>query len=305
MADVLDYPGVDVLNDEDEQRSGLYGPYPSPMAGLTVPARLPAGSHPLSGDAIPGPSPDFPAAEAPGTVPAMPPAEGATPAAQLPNTAVGGVPPIATLPPGPKTPEELMGRPMPKQADFPSNDLHGWRKGLGALFTGMAGFKNPAQGAAVYNHLFEEPHQRAREDYQAALANYNSEFAQKSKLGEDEMRRVHEQNEATAPERKGAQEATVYEKRRADEQKEYDRRFLEQQTKWEKQHEQERKEHKQDVLDAEARQEAREKRAEGRQEGRETRNEERTTKATEQKNRVRLEKTVDAARDIDQLEQEQ
>lgn len=66
----------------------------------------------------------------------------------------------------------------PQLSDYPPVELHGWRKGLGALFTGMAAFGNPEEGERVRHRLFEEPRERAQQEYQAAASAYDTELQQ-------------------------------------------------------------------------------------------------------------------------------
>ena len=82
------------------------------------------------------------------------------------------IPPI----PGQRTEAPLPRRPQP--SDYPPVQLHGWRKGLGALFTGMAAFGSPEEGERVHQHLFQEPRERAQQQYQAAASAYDTELQQ-------------------------------------------------------------------------------------------------------------------------------
>jgi hypothetical protein len=59
--------------------------------------------------------------------------------------------------------------------------LTGWRKGLGTLFTGMAGFGSPEAGREAYQNLFVRPGERGEARYKTALGQYNIEREERRK----------------------------------------------------------------------------------------------------------------------------
>ncbi len=83
------------------------------------------------------------------------------------------------------TPEQQLGK-RPTPEDYKPAELHGWKKGLGALFTGMAAYGSPEQGQQVYKQLFTDPGERANQQYQDAVSDYDKQVEGKRQAGKDE-----------------------------------------------------------------------------------------------------------------------
>ena len=96
--------------------------------------------------------------------------------------------------------ESQLGR-RPSPEDYPAAQLHGWRKALAPLFVGMAAFGNPAAGERAYEHIYQEPRQRAKEQYQAALTDYNQRFAEQLATAREEREEANVRSEIAARER--------------------------------------------------------------------------------------------------------
>jgi hypothetical protein len=168
MADVdTDYPPAIAEGDDEEQQRQL-------LAGTGFP--VPPAVAPAAAPGTPGPSfTPAPAARNP-----EPPEIGGAP--PLPASGVPGAnaPMPGSAPAPPSLSNAIMGtigKPRPQPSDYPAAELHGWKKALGALFTGMAGFRNPAMGAHVYSQLFEQPKLDARQKYETEAAAWDKQYA--------------------------------------------------------------------------------------------------------------------------------
>ncbi len=151
-----------------------------PAAAPPSDVSYPAGATPDQGYA---PTPNYATAAAPGSpASAMTNATGYTPAASAPRlipAAQPNIEPAAAYPAGADVPTATgQPAPRPQWKDYQPAELHGWRKGLGALFTGMAGFGNPKAGQEVYNRLFVDPRKRAEENYKNATSEYDTTLKQ-------------------------------------------------------------------------------------------------------------------------------
>lgn len=183
-------------------------------------------------------------------------------------------------------------RQAPRLQDYVPPEPHGLAK-LGHFAAMLTPTTN-----AFFNTL---PEKRGERRYGEAKQDWLQDVLTQRELSTDELAREREaretrreRSEETRPEREAAAREGEWQRHHSQEQQDLDRRFNQEQARWEKRQE-----------ETEVRQEDREKRAEGRQEERETRAEGRQEAKETRANRLKLQKTIDNARDIDGLEQEQ
>jgi hypothetical protein len=165
---MADYPGV--IDDEEKlNKPGYIGampaPNPAPMpsaATADMPAAMPA---PEKG-VIPG-GPDTYAAPTPkADTNTPPPAPMPASAATLGNSTYA--PASVAPPPAPKG--------VPTAEEYAAAGPHGWRKVLGALAVGAAGYKNPEAGARAEEEVFGKPREQLEKQKTGELAAYNTEL---------------------------------------------------------------------------------------------------------------------------------
>jgi hypothetical protein len=135
---------------------------------------------------------------------------GAYPRPNIPQPAGAGIPeappisfgtppivsPVATNEPPPVKPPQ-----RPTAADYPANELHGGKKALGLLFTGLGAWGNPQLGQSISHSLFEQPKIDAQNKLKEAQGEYDTELQQ----GETQRKNKADIEEKEAKAKKDAQ----------------------------------------------------------------------------------------------------
>ena len=161
---MTDYPGVIDDNDKEKlNKPGYIGampvPNPAPMPSA-VTADMPA----LENGVIPGGPDTYTAPKADTNTP--PPAPMPANAATLGNSTYAPANP--ELPPAPKG--------VPTAKEYAAAGPHGWRKLLGAISVGAAGWRNPEAGARAQEMVFGQPREELEKQKAGELAAYNAEL---------------------------------------------------------------------------------------------------------------------------------
>lgn len=96
--------------------------------------------------------------------------------------------PSATRAPGVAPMFRTTGDVAPTPGEFPAVKPSGWKRALGALAVGAAGFENPAAGKQAEEEVFERPREEAQRQFAGATEAFKGGLAQKKEESEEAQR---------------------------------------------------------------------------------------------------------------------